>query len=376
MTGSPRVGFDYRPALANREGIGRYARELVRAFIGLGADAQLRLFASTLSASKFDAQELGLGGSCARTLRLRLPSRWLRPMMRASGRGADDWLGGVDVFHHTQPNLLVVRKAVQVSTIFDCIYLHREGWLDEGSAERMERAARAQVACSRLILVPTAFVAEDVIARLGARRDQVVVTELGCDHSARAAVAPTPRRPADPGFVLTVSRVDARKNHVRMLAAFEQLVAAGFPQRWIIAGPRGFGAGGFAAALERSSARERVEWREFVPEDELARLYAGADAFLFASLSEGFGLPPLEAMRHGVPVIAANTTSLPEVCGEAALLVDPLDVDAIAAALRRVLGEKELAAELVRMGFAQSARFTWRDCAQKTLAAYATAIAG
>jgi hypothetical protein len=138
------VGLDYRPALANREGIGRYTRELVRAIIELGADEPLRLFSTTLAASRFTRAELGLEKTRARTLRLRLPSRALAPLMRFSRRGADDWLGGVEVFHHTQPNLLWVRKAAEIATVFDCIWLEREGWLDEGSAQRMERVVGAE----------------------------------------------------------------------------------------------------------------------------------------------------------------------------------------------------------------------------------------
>ncbi|HUR28052.1 MAG TPA: glycosyltransferase family 1 protein [Planctomycetota bacterium] len=370
MSGTPRVGLDYRPALVNREGIGRYARELVRALIEEGADESLRLFGSTLAASRFTREELGLVGSKARMLRWRLPSKWLPGLMRASGRGVDDLLGGVDVFHHTQPNLLDVRRAREVATIFDCIYLSRDGWLDAASAERMERAAREQIRRAALVLVPTAFVAGEVVARLGARPEQVVVTELGCDHAARHVAVKTGEARRAAPYLLTVSRVDARKNHVRMLAAFEQLVAAGLPHRWIVVGPRGHGAEAFESALESSPARTRVEWRRDVSDERLGHLYAAADAFVFASLSEGFGLPPLEAMVHGVPVIASNTTCLPEVCGDGAVLVDPLDAYAIAAGMTRVLQDQDFARELASRGRARAAKFTWRDCARKTLAVY------
>jgi glycosyltransferase involved in cell wall biosynthesis len=367
-----RVGIDYRPALINGEGIGRYARELVRGLVEIGADEGLRLFASTWARARFTEAELGIAGSRARSLRWRVPSKWMPRILRASGRGVDDWLGGVELFHHTQPNLLPVRRAVELATIFDCIYLRREGWLDERSAERMERAARQQVARARTIFVPTHYVARDVVARLGARADQVLVTELGCDHAARRPASPGSEAPQFP-YVLSVARVDARKNHVRMLAAFESIAASGLPHHWIVAGPRGHGAEAFEAALAKTKLRERVEWREAVPEQELASLYSGARAFLFASLDEGFGLPPLEAMAHGVPVVAADAASLPEVCGDAALLVDPFDVDAMAEALRRVLTEPELASDLVRRGHANARKFTWQECARKTLAGYRSA---
>ncbi|HTF87336.1 MAG TPA: glycosyltransferase family 1 protein [Planctomycetota bacterium] len=373
MNSPVRVGLDYRPALVNREGIGRYTRELVRALIQEGAGESLRLFGSTLAPSKFTAEELGLAGSKVRSVRWRVPSKWTSSLLRASSRGVDDLLGGVDLFHHTQPNLLPVRRAREVATIFDCIYLEREGWLADDGALRMERAARDQVRRAKLVFVPTHFVAGEVVARLGARAEQVVVTELGCDHAARGATMRNALASKAQPFLLSVSRVDARKNHLRMLEAFEQLVAEGMPERWIVVGPRGHGAEAFEAALKRSKARERVEWRQSVSDSELALLYAEAQAFVFASLSEGFGLPPLEAMVHGLPVVASNTTCLPEVCGDAALLVDPLDVDAIAAALRSLLREPELASDLAARGRKRAARFTWRECARKTLAAYARA---
>ena len=131
------------------------------------------------------------------------------------------------------------------------------------------------------------------------------------------------------------------------------------------------------AALRRTVHRyklhKHVRFFGFVPDATLAILYRLARVFVFPSLYEGFGLPPLEAMVHGLPVIASAATCLPEVCGDAALLVDPLDTDAIAAALARVLGEPELARELVGRGRARAEKFTWRECASKTLAAYAGA---
>ncbi len=364
------VGLDYRPALVNREGIGRYTRELVRAFVEQGADEGLRLFSSTFSAPRFSRAELGIEHSRLRSVRWRIPSKLLPHLMRFSGRGADDWLGGVDVFHHTQPNLLRVRRAVEVSTIFDCIYMLGQGWLDEASAERMERAAREQVRRSKLVLVPTKFVAEEVIQRLGAKREQVVVTELGCDHARHSALPAAAAAKNAERFVLSVSRVDARKNHVRMLAAFEKLCSGGFPQRWIIAGPRGHGAEAFEAALERSSVRARVEWRHYVSDEELGRLYAKADVLLFASLSEGFGLPPLEAMLHSLPVVVGDVACLAEVCGDGAQYVDPADVESIANGMRRVLADAEFARELGLRGLARARQFTWKECARKTLAAY------
>ena len=169
---------------------------------------------------------------------------------------------------------------------------------------------------------------------------------------------------------MTVSRVDNRKNHVRMLHAFEGLVREGFPHRWIVAGPPGHGAENFARALGDSPARERVEWRRDVSEKELPGLYGKAALFLFASLNEGFGLPPLEAMVAGTPVLTSCVTSMPEVCGDAAWYCEPTDVERIFEGARRILAEPEFAEDLILRGKQNARRFTWRETARHTLLAY------
>jgi len=367
-----RIGIDYRPALTNPTGIGRYVRELVRAMIEIGFDEDLGLFGYTLAGMRYSRRELGLEGSKAELLRLRLPSRWLPGLMERSGRAADDLSGGADVFHHTQFNVLPVRRALQVATIHDCIYTLDAGYLPPQLAAQLTAAAKTAVERSARILVPSQFVGAEVVMALGAHPGRVSVTELGCDHIARALPPEGYPRPREP-YVLTVARVDPRKNHLRMLSAFELLVKEGLPHRWLIAGEAGWGSEPFERALASSPARGRVEWRRKVPDAELPQLYSQADCFLFASLNEGFGLPPLEAMACGTPVVTSAVTSMPEVCGDAAFLVEPTESARIFEAVRRVLVEPDIAGELRLRGKSQARRFTWKECAKRTLLAYRNA---
>ncbi|MSR60926.1 MAG: glycosyltransferase family 1 protein [Planctomycetes bacterium] len=364
-----RVGIDYRPALVNREGIGRYVRELVRAMLELEFGGNLGLFGYTLAGAKFSRAELGLVSARAELLRLRFPSKALPWLLSKLDKGVDDLVGGCQVYHHTHYSRLAVRAALEVATIHDCLYLKDADYVDAHSAARMGATARALAGRARRILVPSEFVGAEVVLHFGAWPSQITVTPLGCDHLARALPPGGYPRAKEP-YVLTVSRVDNRKNHVRMLAAFERLVADGLPQRWVVAGPPGHGVEHFERALARSPAAKRVEWRRNVSEAELPKLYAQADLFLFASLGEGFGLPPLEAMVAGTPVVTSSITSLPEVCGDAAWYVDPSDPERIFEAARRLLREPELAAELVQKGHAQARKFTWRETARQTLIAY------
>ncbi len=367
-----RVGIDYRPALINREGIGRYARELVRGFIDLSFDSNLGLFGYTLAGSRYSRAELGLATSRAELVRLRFPSRWIPGLLRKLDKGVDDLVGGCDVYHHTQPSLLPVRQAAEVATIFDCIYTLDAGYLSPAAAAHMTSVAKAMALRARRVIVPSQFVGAEVVMALGAHPDRVTITHLGCDHVARDLPPGGFPRPAE-RYVLTVSRVDARKNHLRMLRAFELLVKEGLPHRWIVAGPMGFGGEDFARALSDSPARARVEWRRNVTDTELPRLYSQADLFLFASLNEGFGLPPLEAMACGTPVVASAVTSMPEILGDAAFLIEPTDTERIFEASRRLLAEPDLAEEFGLRGKRRAREFTWKECARRTLLAYQAA---
>ena len=367
-----RVALDYRPALTNREGIGRYARELVRALVELGHGPELGLFGWTLAPSRASRAELGLVGGGARVSRLRFPSRWFPRFAALTGRGAEDFCGGAELWHHTQPSLLPVRKAREVATIFDCIYTRPNGFLSDEAAASMSASARCQIERSRLVLVPSEFVKDELVLGFGIDPERVVVTLLGCDHALREPALP---RSVDADeTLLTVSRVDRRKNHVRMLRAFEIVARARPGARWIVAGPAGHGAEDFEAALADSPARARVEWLRFVPEPELGALHARARLFWFTSLDEGFGLPPLEAMARGLPTISSTRASLPEVLGQGALLLDPEDVEALARETLALFADRGRADELAARGKARAAELSWQSCAARTWEAYARAL--
>jgi len=233
------------------------------------------------------------------------------------------------------------------------------------------------VSRARSVVVISSFVARDVVASLGVDPARVHVTLLGCDHAVRGErpvdEALPRRRDAPNRFALTVSRVDGRKNHVRMLRAFERLVADGSIDRWIVVGPDGHGHADFDAAVASSPARARIDRRRDVDDATLRGLYRDTSLFLFASLEEGFGLPPLEALAWGAPVVAGDNSSMPEVLGDAAELVDALDEDAIHAAARRLLTDDDLRADMRRRGLARARQLTWKACAAATLTAYEAA---
>ncbi|MDY7078184.1 MAG: glycosyltransferase family 1 protein, partial [Chloroflexota bacterium] len=166
--------------------------------------------------------------------------------------------------------------------------------------------------------------------------------------------------------------IEPRKNLMRLLTAFETVHAEGLSDGLVIVGKRGWLYDDFFAALERSPARDAVIFPGYVPDDDLPAIYAGAQASIFPSIYEGFGLPVLEAMACGTPVAASNGSSIPEVGGEAALYFDPTDTEALTEAIRTVLDDADLRADLRQRGFEQAARFSWERAAEATTRVYRT----
>ena len=172
--------------------------------------------------------------------------------------------------------------------------------------------------------------------------------------------------------MLTVGRIDPRKNHCQALAAFERLVAAGLPHHWVVVGPRGWRAEDVLAAFANSPARERITVEHTASDQRVADLLAMASACLFPSLGEGFGLPPVEAQRAGVPVVAVRTSCLPEVLGDGAAWAEPGPdvVEGLEAALERALLDSASRRALTDSGRANAARHSWRASAAAHLAAW------
>ncbi len=180
----------------------------------------------------------------------------------------------------------------------------------------------------------------------------------------------SPERP----YLLMVGTLEPRKNHAAALRVLARLAREGFPHRLLIAGGRGWLFRPIRKLVDELGLGDRVRFTGYVTDEELPALYTGADCLVMPSLYEGFGFPVLEAMACGTPVVCSNVSSLPEVAGSAALLVDPRDEEALLAGVRRVLTEPTLARELSQRGRRQAARFSWSRCAEETVAVYQAVV--
>lgn len=222
---------------------------------------------------------------------------------------------------------------------------------------------------------------QDVIRMLGAPGEKVAVTHLGVDLATfqPAAAETTHEIAAKYGmrspYLLYVGKIEPRKNLDALITAFDA-IADEFPGHQLaLAGNPGWNYEHVLAAAAASGHSGRVHLAGFVQDADLPAVYAGATLFVYPSSYEGFGFPVLEAMACGAPVITSNVSSLPEVAGDAALMVDPKDAVALAGAMRRVLADEGLRGQMRTAGLAQAARFTWDRTARRTLQVYEEAYA-
>ncbi len=213
---------------------------------------------------------------------------------------------------------------------------------------------------------------------------KITVTHLAAGNKFRllseAEIAPALERAGVVRpYILYVGSVEPRKNLLRLLDAYQEVLrwsersAPRSAPRWrlVIVGARNYWKSSpVAEKMSQLGLQDQVTFTGYVPDEDLPALYNAASLFVFPSLYEGFGLPVLEAMACGAPVVTSNTSSLPEVAGDAALLVDPYDVQAIAAAMRRVLEDPALAEELRQKGLTRAKLFTWEKTARQTIAVY------
>ncbi len=285
---------------------------------------------------------------------------------------------GLDVLHCPGPNVpLRPGRVPLVVTVHDDVAWAHPEWMGRANVLQHRLVLERALPRAAAVITPSIFARDAALSRLELDPARVHVVPWGVD----ARFSPgseTPDRPGDGGlpYLLAVGTLQPRKNLEAALAAFERAVDAGLEHRLVVVGARGWRDAALVERVKGSRHTQRIRLAGFVADDELAALYRGADALLFPSRYEGFGLPALEAMASGTPVIAARAGALPEVVGDAGLLVDPDDPDALAAAVVELLADADRRAELGAAGLRRAERFTWAACAERTVAIYRAAADG
>jgi len=289
----------------------------------------------------------------------------------------------LDVCHWSDSAFLRLPGVAHVMTVHDCIALRHPEWQPRDYVDAHVHKLRATARYATRIIADSRSTRDDVVALLGVPPDRIDVIPLAAGLEFRppanrvaqqATLARYGLRPD--GYVLAVGTIEPRKNLVRLAAAFKAALDRHpeLPTRLVLAGGRGWLTTPIDAGLAALGLGDRLVLPGRVPQEDLPALLHGARAIAYVSLYEGFGLPPLEAMACGAAVVASNISSIPEVVGDAALLVDPYDVADIAAALGRTLTDDTLRAGLAARGLRRAQEFSWHRTAELTMRTYRRAI--
>ncbi len=373
-----KIAIDYTPAVRQAAGVGRYTRSLVQALIHTAAgDSYTLLYAGAVPPSLRDSLtphvEPGTEGTVA-LRRLPVPERLLNVLWHRwrVPLWADLCAPGSAVFYSPNFVLPPLLRARGVVTIHDLSFLHYPETHDPGLVAFLTAAVPRAVRAAALVLTDSEHTRQDTMALLGVPAEKTAVLLSAADpifgpvDDPAALGAMRRRRRLDRPYVLSVGTVQPRKNLPRLIAAVRLLREQTSEDVLLVhAGRRGWLYAEVQRAVQDHEMTDSFRLIEDADDSELRLLYAGAVALAYPSLYEGFGLPCVEAMACRCPVVASGVSSLPEVVGDAGLLVEPTDIAALADALSRCLGDSELRATLIERGTAQAARFTWERSAAK-----------
>jgi glycosyltransferase involved in cell wall biosynthesis len=351
-------------------GIGTYIRNLVTELGHLDHDSEYVLLTKPEDAAAAAAAGPNFRAVVETSRPYSLAEQWRVPMAVARAKA--------DLLHEPHYVLPPLTRCRTVVTIHDCIHLRFPEYLPSRAAFAYAHAMIRLAArkADRVLTVSDAS-KRDILHYTGVAPEKVVVVHNGLDT--RFATAPDAeamdrvrqRFQLDHPFVLYVGNIKPHKNLERLIAAFASMRADG-PEglKLVVIGDETSKHPGLRQAVHRHRLDKHVRFFGFQPAATLVTFYRLARAFVFPSLYEGFGLPPLEAMANETPVVTSNLSSLPEVAGDAALLVDPYDIASIADGIRRAVTDEPLRQQLIAKGRARAKEFSWARAAAQTLAVY------
>jgi O-antigen biosynthesis alpha-1,3-mannosyltransferase len=285
-----------------------------------------------------------------------------------------------DLYHCTNPEHFTFGIKNPVVTVLDLIAFQKEGWVAQGSKDFYHKNIVRIISESGVVFTISNHTRADILRHFPEARDKIIVTYLGVDDRFRCQPALDRSflnafgyPEAHPPFLLCVGETQPRKNVHGLIAAFAEVpMTVRKNMHLVIVGDslrRDYRENLFSL-VQKKNLQGSVHFYTDVSHDDLVKFYNAAHAFVFPSFYEGFGIPVVEAMKCGCPVLTSNTSSLPEVGGDAAVYVDPNDVDALKEKLRQIIDDEGLRRSLREKGFVQAAKFTWKKTAELTYDGY------
>jgi len=371
------IAINDRPIRPPKTGVGHYVEELLRwlpqvapqhRYVGFFTDV-LKRPPPSLEVARPGAPPGSLPARPPRVVRRLLQAGYQLAFRLATGRRR------YDLYH--EPNNIAMRwRGPTITTVHDLSVVRHPEWHPDDRVAWYARDFEKSAARTAHFICPSAFTKRELMELAGVGEDRITVIPL----APREAFRPRPpeavrelraRMSLPETFLLFVGTIEPRKNIDGLLDAYSRSPGA-FRRRHplVLVGAAGWGVSGLWNRAARLGIQESILPLGYVTEADLAALYTAASALLWPSWYEGFGLPPLECMACGTPVITSNTSSLPEVTGDAALAVDPANTAAMAEMIQRIIEDRPLAADLAARGLARAAQFTWQRCAAAHVSLY------
>lgn len=377
------IGIDANCIIFDRSGFGRYARELIKNILKYDQKNHYFLYASFIrkpERRKILDDLVSQANSKNATVKIiPIPAAWKEFLTGFPISSKNFIRENLDLYFAPHYAGIPVKGFEHnIVSIQDLVFMkypeHRGRRLSRYYLKRTKIALKN---CEQII-ASSGSTKKDLIELLDVPKEKIEVVHLGVDPDFSVSKNAVKSREIinqyvvrDKKYILSVSTLEPRKNLKTLIKAFS-LLPHQFKRDYqiVLVGASGWNNRELKETIQDYNLQDKVTFTGFVPDEHLAQIYSGASVFVFASFYEGFGLPPLEAMAAGTPVICSNTSSLPEVVGRAAVLFDPADEEALARSLEKVLRTPKMVERLIRRGLTQAKKFSWKKTALQTVAIF------
>jgi glycosyltransferase involved in cell wall biosynthesis len=371
------IGIDYTAAYEQGAGIGRLVRDLIAGLASLDPHTRYKLFVAGATSAQLPPSP----GLNFRWKPTRVTPLWFaRVWHRASFPWPlETFTGPVELFHATDfvlPPTLPATKTIL--TVHDLSFVRTPETATPVLKAYLDRVVPRSVRRADHVIADSQATKDDLVELYGTPPDKISVLLSGVNPQYKPVIDSDILRhvrrkygiPLDVPYIFSIGTIQPRKNYGRLIEALARLREEFADLYLVIAGGKGWLDTPIFETVQRLNLQDVVIFTGFVDDADVPPLYSDALCTSYVSLYEGFGFPVVESMACGTPVVTSNVSSLPEVAGEAALMVDPYDVEAITAALRQLVSDSALQAELIEAGRSQAAQFTWEKSAQRLLHIY------
>lgn len=394
-----KICLDTTPVTPQPSGVGLYILNLAEELVRQQSDQGLELFLSyqpklinwLRGAWHFPPQLQSYANKKILPIPVRLSNLLLRDRTGLVGRGLTQYLGSPDIIHGTNYSVYPLSHGCRVMTIYDVSFGLYPEYATSVSKAYLESVQRC-LKWTDLVITISESSKRDIVDCFEFPEDQVWVTPLASRYAITALTekqtTESHRRLIEwsqqqtshsidfkQPYILFVGTLEPRKNITTIIQAFNQLKSSfKVEHQLLLVGRKGWLYEPIFDAIHQSPHRQHIHHLDYVSESLMVDLYKKATVFVYPSHYEGFGLPVLEAMSLGCPIVSSNTSSIPEVAGNAAMLVSPQDSDALAHAIQQLIDQPALRQQYIQAGYKQATNFSWTRTAQSTIAAYYSLI--